>query len=918
MTPKEKILLFCAGGAILIAIIILIIWAVTRKRGSPSTKYFTCSSDGVCKRDDSGQNYPNDSKCGGECAKRIPGTKYYKCDKGQCTEDSSGNNYPNDPSCGKKCGVSLYSCKDNKCTQDPEGTWNLSQCQASCGNSPGPPVTKGLSDCLALNYWGADNGPAPLKICGVFDGFSHWSWAGMQQWLAYFSYKTGAKSVIIYEAQFIPEAWINEVGLNITNPTKGIKSQANPLPILCENNKNCQGSTTDGSDIAPGANWICKNNICVDQCLTSTTNCSTDKKCNDYYNSLSCPHGGYCRQGQNPKTCHYNAPHSGGGPVTKTCTHDIQCGCTNDSCNLHGGACHKTLPDSSCSNPPCCPKTPPGAGGTCGGKDKKPCPGSGTGGRPRAFCGGNGYCKKCFDEKGKTLTQPCEPKEEYTDNRSLWSAWAPSKSAPEQSASTAVFSNYYTSVGSSWNGANLIGVKGDMGAALCPYGSYYDSSKTQYGQCVEHKPVCPEQEKAMMGFCDKPYVEAKYVHKGEKIDVYVGNGETKQLPLPEITLTWYALVGAAQYQENVAISYIDTVLSFCQSAGISRLAFPFIVPDLKNYASYMLMDPNSKELPVEGDALAQVNNALSWLVKYLLTPAKNKNIAIGLNVYASYKDARWKEWWQGSKTPACYTDNCNSTNESDCNKTADCTWTQTGPNSYACLPKEKFTTGPTPMTPDPCSNTSPSTCCSTASCSWPYIATFIKLLNAKAGDKVQKVTFLQVDQEWCHCGDISNNIFCVREVLGSGFEFTIATSLGTPPTNTSYSVPEVYWDAGNQFPCTGGPGTYQYLTPPCTDWTSHKKLRNQPKAFYDLIAGDGQHLGSDNKGTGDTQNAWLGRGKFNTTVTDLQKSGVHIIPSFSIENLSMCSYDEKGNPMEMKLTGDPKSGTARWECSKTI
>jgi hypothetical protein len=213
------------------------------------------------------------------------------------------------------------------------------------------------------------------------------------------------------------------------------------------------------------------------------------------------------------------------------------------------------------------------------------------------------------------------------------------------------------------------------------------------------------------------------------------------------------------------------------------------------------------------------------------------------------------------------------------------------------------------MSSDPCPK---NTSCANGSCSWPYIATFINLLNENAtkNGKAQLVSFLQVDQEWCHCGVLEDNIKTVYDILKADFEFTIATSLGTPETGTSFSVPEVYWDAGNQFPCTGGAGTYQYLTPPCTSWSSHKKLKNQPKAFYDLISGDTKHLGSDDF-DGKNQNAWLGRGKFKNTIKQLNGGkNVNIMPSFSIENLSMCS-----SPNEMTLEGDVTKGTGRWECT---
>jgi len=319
-------------------------------------------------------------------------------------------------------------------------------------------------------------------------------------------------------------------------------------------------------------------------------------------------------------------------------------------------------------------------------------------------------------------------------------------------------------------------------------------------------------------------------------------------------------------------------------------------------------------LPVKDNGKAQVTNAMNWLVTNLLTPAKTKGIEIGLNVYASSKDSRWRQWWRGGGDAACFKDPCPYDNKKDCNNKADgkCTWQKKNQNECGCFPKdsgticESFTTA-IPMTSDPC----PGSGCKTGSCSWPYIATFIKLLNAKATN-AQQVTFLQVDQEWCHCGELADNVKIVQQIIPK-VEFTIATSLGTPGSTPGSpapytSVPEVYWDAGNQFPCTGGPGAYEYLTPPCTSWSSHRKLKNQPKAFYDLMAGDSNHGGSDDS-SGAKQNAWLGRGKFNATVSSLKNMDATVTPSFSIENLSMCSA-----PNKMQLTGDLSKGEGRWVC----
>ena len=55
-----------------------------------------------------------------------------------------------------------------------------------------------------------------MKSCGVFDGFSHWTWPQFQNFLNYFSQKYSAPNLIIYEASFIPYNWIVSLGLKDT------------------------------------------------------------------------------------------------------------------------------------------------------------------------------------------------------------------------------------------------------------------------------------------------------------------------------------------------------------------------------------------------------------------------------------------------------------------------------------------------------------------------------------------------------------------------------------------------------------------------------------------------------------------------------------------------------------------------------
>ena len=183
----------------------------------------------------------------------------------------------------------------------------------------------------------------------------------MQQWLAYFSYKSGAASVIIYEAQFVPESWMTEVLAPILGKTKGIKKHADYLPLSCtKEDSNCTGKLPTVK--APGANWVCHNDICMDQCLSSTHKCTgttpseKDKNCATHFKTqLHCPSDGYCSPNG---YCHYNNPHTAGA-TTAACTKSSECTCTNDSCNMQSGHCHMMLPGGAC------PKPPPTAGGTC-------------------------------------------------------------------------------------------------------------------------------------------------------------------------------------------------------------------------------------------------------------------------------------------------------------------------------------------------------------------------------------------------------------------------------------------------------------------------------------------------------------------------------------------------------------------------
>ena len=52
-----------------------------------------------------------------------------------------------------------------------------------------------------------------MKSCGVFDGFSHWTWPSFANFLHYFSNTYNIPNLIVYEASFIPYHWLKSLGI---------------------------------------------------------------------------------------------------------------------------------------------------------------------------------------------------------------------------------------------------------------------------------------------------------------------------------------------------------------------------------------------------------------------------------------------------------------------------------------------------------------------------------------------------------------------------------------------------------------------------------------------------------------------------------------------------------------------------------
>jgi hypothetical protein len=756
--------------------------------------------------------------------------------------------------------------------------------------------------------YNGNEAPADHKICGVFDGFSHWTWKGMKNWLIHFASKTGADEVMIYEAQFLPKSWLVELaGEGATLPSTkyadkqyyGIKSPFENLPYFCETSPDCVKA-------GAGPNFQCSNGVCIDQCLGPPGTCTSNKDCTDKFTKMQCPGSSYCNlksKGGNGY-CHYSVP------KTNTCAHVCQ---TDDICKTNVGPasyCNKKVTDTdgccsvepkggkcgqgvpSCTKPTdcgkagwcnkasgCCHIVPaPGGPGTapytgkCLVKNCKTCTSAtskycSTGGCKTGYKNGP-KGKMCIPSPGTHVVEhfgDSEPTSSYCRFNKGTSGCIDPPTTPGDITELSRFLSTSGPVGSYWsekvgclgqpNGC-VVGTKGGMAAAACPYGMYYDKSTTD---CLPHQTSIPPPTPV------------------------TGN-------LPTITLTWYGFVGLAKTNEAAALEYIKTVMNFCNAAKIEKMTFPFILPD-KNNCPFMIFDNTGKVTTTGSD---KPKLAAGWIQTNVLKSKYRQGLQIGLVVYTAFADSNWECFMQG----------------------------------LSCDPSTK------PPGKPACDNTG----ALGHACSWPHVASFLTGKTKSDSDVATGidlltagVSFLQVDKEECKCGILTSsdnatcaNGNCVVKILKAGgvtIPLTVPVGLGgggdsakTFPPGMYKAVPEVYWDGGNQFPCDGGAGTYMYGTPACTNWSAHKRFANNPQAYYDNMYTTSGVAGSDfwKPGVGDGKaknNYWLGRNKFGDMIKNIG-TGVKVIPSFSIENLSMCSA-----PKKMTLVGhDSDKGGGYWEC----
>ncbi len=462
--------------------------------------------------------------------------------------------------------------------------------------------------------------------------------------------------------------------------------------------------------------------------------------------------------------------------------------------------------------------------------------------------------------------------------------------------------------------------------SICPYGMYFDGINGKSlkpedvlgttSPCVDYPSSTPGCTTSILGQCvdDKAIV--------------VPN------PLPRLFMTWFEL--PSYILEAGALDYINLLFQFCvkskiqNSNGISGLCFPMVVwPDDKNM-TWLLK--GGKTFPS-----TNANRALygTWVAKNFIDAALASNISPGILLYTNFKDGPWagsSSIVKGVQDVAAgfYSTNSDGSGGDYVNLINPLTSKAFGPPPYV---GEGWPGGVTTFSDciDPAGKAGGDDSC--ALWIWGAVIHFINnyvLPNCSSDPHVvlQQLWF-HMDKEGCSCGDPGQYIPWMEAHIGVTFDLDnayvgatkpnysppetpvqseyetrlfLATGLGTPgakaigddgKTYNSISVPENYWYAGNQLPCGGDPGSYNFARTACTSLNPHRRFRGNAKGFYEYTAGE--------KGS-DCCSNWLGDGKWGAEVDGIRKENFSnatdlygkkfIWPSFSIENLSLCDKDD--------------------------
>ena len=196
--------------------------------------------------------------------------------------------------------LSMCDLNDPNCYNQ----WTIEKQNSNSGDgSSGLQYTKKWGESTTIcnsMLWGSklDGGTTQqlkqgMKSCGVFDGFSHWTWPDFANFLHHFANKYTIPNLIIYEASFIPYHWLKSLGITTDTewPWKNTKQESALLPppeIPAREKKTCgfynqaeSGQPISCKAVQPGIKGTFCDPDCKIQCengknVKTGTQCGAD------------------------------------------------------------------------------------------------------------------------------------------------------------------------------------------------------------------------------------------------------------------------------------------------------------------------------------------------------------------------------------------------------------------------------------------------------------------------------------------------------------------------------------------------------------------------------------------------------------------------------------------------------------------
>ena len=253
-----------------------------------------------------------------------------------CTTENSYRYFANRPQAfleyllrTNECGLDSFVSMRENVSKDT-GTWPMFSLENLSGSRKSGVLDTDRT-CLARHFVGK-GGFEKGNGCGTFDGFSYWDWDRFMEFMLLFSDHFGAKTLGIYESQFIPPEWMKSGSFDSASDCASCAGGGHtpaPLPETIPKGAKFIPCGTFDSD----AKWKnCalwgKNPYCSDFSSKSECTSQLGDKCKAACVSLSSVEGG--KLSGAPPAPPAPPPGSGkcGVPNCKSCTGNHYCDMT--------------------------------------------------------------------------------------------------------------------------------------------------------------------------------------------------------------------------------------------------------------------------------------------------------------------------------------------------------------------------------------------------------------------------------------------------------------------------------------------------------------------------------------------------------------------------------------------------------------